>query len=180
MTKLFVAASLFVALIVPAFAVSASDSSNQDVTLTIDKALEATAAGVSADVTAAAPSGSSNVDANTSGAATAVSLRSNASWTGTISAAATKMAGIGGVGEIPTNQLLLNNLQYSANGSAYSSMSTSPATAKTGDRNGVATGTTTAGTYNNTQSYSLYYKQPISWGDQSGSYKLEVTHGISN
>lgn len=180
MKKLTIATALFVALVLPSFAVSASDSAEQDVTLTIDTALEASAAAGDAALTASAPSGATDVNTDAGGAVAAIDLRSNAAWAGAISASATKMAGIGGVGEIPTNQSLVNDLKYSADDSTYTAITTSPVTAKNGDRNGVAAGTTTAGTYNDTQSYSLYYQQPISWGDEAGSYKLTVTHGVSN
>jgi type II secretory pathway pseudopilin PulG len=179
MKKLTIATALFVALVLPSFAVSASDSAEQDVTLTINKALEADAAAGDAAVNAAAPSGSTNATSS-SGSVAAVNLRSNAAWTGAISASATKMAGIGGSGQIPTNQALINDLKYSADDSTYTAITTSPVTAKNGQRNGVATGTTTSSTYNDTQSYSLFYQQPISWGDEAGSYKLAVTHGVSN
>lgn len=161
-SKLLLATALTVALVVPNLAFSATGT--QEVNLTVNKALEATAG--EAVTLSGAPTGSQNVNLD-SGQISAVSLRSNAVWTASISAQTATMvendARTGG-------ETLSSALLYGTDAAPSSTMPTSPTQVDTGPRN----------TNNEAQSYALYFRQPISWGDEAGSYTLTVTHDLSN
>lgn len=162
MKRIAIATAVFCALVLPA-AASAVDA-NQNVTITVSKALEASA-GSAVALGSTSPSGSSNVNAD-SGSQTAATLRSNAAWTASLSAASATM----GEDDARTSGSLANSLLYSTNGSSYSAVPTSSTQVTTGSRN----------SDNNTQTYSLYFRQPVSWADEAGSYILQLTNSVSN
>ena len=164
MKRLAIATALTFALIAPSIAVSATSSgNNQDVTLTINKAIEGS--GGSAIPLSGAPSGTGNANID-SGSVTAVSLRSNAAWNASISAPATTMT----ENDARTTGTLANALLYGTTSTPVSTLSASPAQAATGARNAS----------NSAQSYSLFFRQPVSWADEVGDYRLVVTHDLSN
>jgi hypothetical protein len=161
--KLAIATALAAALIFPTFAFSLTDSETQEVSVTVNKALEGTAG--SAVSLSGAPSGSSGTNLD-SGQVTAINLRSNAAWTGTISAASATM----GENDARESGSLSSALLYGTTATPSSTMPTSATQVSTGSRNAD----------NDAQAYSLYFRQPISWADEAGDYTLTVTHGLSN
>ena len=165
MKRLTFAAALLAALVLPTLVVAASDSgNNQDVTFTIDKAIEADPAATIA-LGSAAPTGSSNVNAD-SGQTSVATLRSNAAWTATIVASSATM----GENDERSSGSLGNALLYGATSTPTNAVPTTATQAATGSRN----------TNNNVQSYSLYFRQPISWADEAGAYTTQLTHSLSN
>ncbi len=164
MKRIAIATALTAALIIPAFAVSATDTGNtQDVTITVNKAIEGSSAATVS--LSGSPSGSGNVNVD-SGSVAAVALRSNAAWTGSISAPSTTM----NENDARSSGSLANALLYGTTASPVSTLPASPTQVGSGARN----------SDNNTQNYNLYFRQPISWADEIGDYKITVTHDLSN
>lgn len=190
LTKLSVATALLVAIAVPTFAGAAagdgyescaasgscSEYDTGSVSFSVNKAIE-----VDADATANLGSGAPQAGGTSGSVTSSVStdVRSNATWGATVQSNTTGMTASDG-----TNTAA-SKLQVSATNGSYADITASngtPVTIASGqDRNGVATGTT-GENVNAAQALTVWFNQPISWGDPASAtaYSLTVRQNVSN
>jgi hypothetical protein len=161
-TKLILAGAFFAALVFPFIAGAATTTSgNQNVTITIGKAVEVVNPSGAVALGTTTPLVGSTTDRNVDSTATAVTggHRSNASWTLTTQEVT---AGSGMTSKA--------RVQNGCTG-AYNEVNASGATSSSGNKN----------TSNNLEAaITACFRQPVSWADEAGSKTIAIRHVLGN
>jgi hypothetical protein len=173
MSRLSFASALFLALLAPTLLLSPfanSSSQSQQTEITIAAALEARAPENSdVDIGLGAPQVAGQGADIDSGQVNVLYLWSNTAWDSTIVAEQETMVSSDNR-QRPTS--LLQPLLYGTTNIPASTVPLGQPAAVVNDG--------PANTSNNAQEYPLYFRQPISWGDEAGQYSITLTHGLSN